>query len=159
MKMYLPFGDWSDDGHGRYEKVLIDAPSMPHLRNAQIRIEEIYGKDFWSEFAQEYNESVISETVQQALLDAKYPYERFCRYMDDSAYDKYETLEEVFESTYWLNDSECTVTMSLVMDAFIWLLNHHGAQITRLDNGEDTPMINNWTCDGFRSVGYGCFLC
>ena len=159
MKMYLPFGDWSDDGHGRYEKILIDAPSMPHLRNAQIRIEEIYGKDFWSGFAEEYNESVISETVQQALLDTKYPHERFCLYMDDSAYDKYETLEEVFESTYWLSDNECTVTMSLVIDAFIWLLNHYGAQITRLDDGEDIPMISNWTCDGFKSVGYGCFLC
>ena len=35
MKMYLPFGDWSSDGHGRYEKVLIDAPSMAHLYDAQ----------------------------------------------------------------------------------------------------------------------------
>ena len=34
MKMYLPFGDWSNDGHGRYEKVLIDAPSMEHLLKA-----------------------------------------------------------------------------------------------------------------------------
>lgn len=26
MKMYIPFGDWSDDGHGKYEKVLVEAP-------------------------------------------------------------------------------------------------------------------------------------
>lgn len=22
MKMYLPFGDWSDDGHGKWDKLL-----------------------------------------------------------------------------------------------------------------------------------------
>ena len=38
MKMYIPFGDWSDDGHGKYEKILIDAPSMESLRDAQKRI-------------------------------------------------------------------------------------------------------------------------
>ena len=158
MKMYLPFGDWSDDGHGRYEKILIDAPSMQHLRDAQIKIEEIYGKEFWSGFAEDFNESVISDTVQQALLDTGYPYERFCLYMDDNAYDEYETLEQVFDSDRWLLDNECTVTLSLVMDAFIWLLNYYGAQITRLDEGENIPMICNWTCYGFKAVGYGCFF-
>lgn len=159
MKMYLPFGDWSDDGHGRYEKILIDAPNMQFLRDAQIKIEETYGKDFWHGFAEDYNESVISDTVQKALLDTHYPYDRFCEYMDDNVYDSFQTLEEAFESTYWLSDSECTVTMSLVMDAFIWLLNCYGARIVRLDDGDDIPMICNWTCDGFRTVGYGCFLC
>lgn len=24
QKIYIPFGDWSDDGHGKYEKVLIE---------------------------------------------------------------------------------------------------------------------------------------
>ena len=40
MKMYLPFGDWSGDGHCVYEKILIDAPSMEYLLEAQKKIKE-----------------------------------------------------------------------------------------------------------------------
>ena len=28
MRFYIPFGDWSGDGHERYEKVLVEAESM-----------------------------------------------------------------------------------------------------------------------------------
>ena len=47
MKIYLPFGDWSGDGHKQYDKVLIEAPSMEHLLNAQKKIKEKYGEDFF----------------------------------------------------------------------------------------------------------------
>ena len=43
MKMYIPFGDWSDDGHGKYERVLVEAPSMQSLLDAQKRIYTKYG--------------------------------------------------------------------------------------------------------------------
>ena len=42
MKMYLPFGDWSDDGHGKYDKLLIDAPDMSSLLEAQTKLKEKY---------------------------------------------------------------------------------------------------------------------
>lgn len=35
MKFYIPFGDWSDDGHGKYENLLVEAPSMEGLLMAQ----------------------------------------------------------------------------------------------------------------------------
>ena len=28
MKMYLPFGDWSDDGHGKWDKVFNGASTQ-----------------------------------------------------------------------------------------------------------------------------------
>lgn len=153
MKMYLPFGDWSDDGHGKCKYVLIEAPSMEGLRNAQIQIEEQYGKEFWHEFAGDYDDSTISEAIEKALIATGYPAERFAESMDDSTYDEYATLEDIFNSDYY----ESYVTLDLVIDAFIWLLNAYGAQIIKVDDYEKIPTICNWTCPGFRTVGYGCF--
>lgn len=152
MKMYLPFGDWSDDGHGKYEKVLIEAPSMEHLRKAQIEIEEIYGEDFWREFAEEYENPILSEKVQTALIDSSYPIERFAEFRDDCEINKFNSLSDLFHSDYYI---DYWVNLNLVIDAFIWLLNWKGAEITR--NEEEIPMICNWTCPGFETVGYGCF--
>ncbi len=157
MKMYLPFGDWSDDGHGKYEKILIEAPNMQFLRDAQIKIEERYGKRFWDGFADDCESSAIDEDVQQALIDSGYPMRRFSKMMDDVRFDKFYSLEELFASDFWNNDQEWYVTLDLVIDAFIWLLNDNGAFITRLDAEEEIPMICNWTCNGFETVGYGCF--
>ena len=156
MKMYLPFGDWSNDGHGRYEKILIEAPSMQQIRDAQIKIEEQYGKFFWSEFAEEYDNPTIGENVQKALLETKYPIERFAESMDDIRFDEYASLAKLFESEFWNEQQEWYVCLDLVIDAFIWLLNAYGAQIIRLSDSE-IPMICNWTCNGFETVGYGCF--
>lgn len=152
MKMYLPFGDWSDDGHGKYEKVLIEAPSMEHLRKAQMEIEEIYGEDFWRDFAEEYENPTLSKKVQAALIDSSYPIERFAEFRDDCEIDKFNSLNDLFHSDYYI---DYWVNLNLVVDAFIWLLNWKGAEITR--DEEEIPMICNWTCPGFETVGYGCF--
>ena len=70
MKMYLPFGDWSDDGHGKYDKLLIDAPDMSSLLEAQKKLKEKYGdKMFGRHFASFYEEPNVGEEVWQALQD------------------------------------------------------------------------------------------
>ena len=157
MKMYLPFGDWSDDGHGKYEKILIDAPSMEHLLEAQKNISAIYGNRFWDEFANEYDEPFIGDKVQRALVDTNYPVARFAHYLDDIKAGKFNSIEELFNSEWWNVEAECYVTLDLAIDAFIYLLNAYGAGITKLEEEEEIPMICNWTCPGFETVGYGCF--
>lgn len=152
MKMYLPFGDWSDDGHGKWDKVLIDAPSMEHLLNAQKKIKAIYGKYFFEGMANQYEEPHFSEDVWQALKDSNYPIERMWETEDWNDWSDCNSIDEV------LAIDECpSLSISFVMDAFIWLLNWQGAEITRLDSKDDIPMICNWTCNGFEDVGYGCF--
>lgn len=155
MKMFLPFGDWSDDGHGKYEKILIDAPSMEHLLEAQKKITQDYDRFFWQGFAEEYEDPTITEDIMDALVKTNYPVENFKKYMDDIRYEDYNTLEEAFGSDEFSED--CFVTLDFVIDAFIWLLNAYGAEITRLDELDPIPMICNWTCRGFETVGYGCF--
>ena len=31
MQFFIPFGDWSKEGHGQYETILVEAPSMESL--------------------------------------------------------------------------------------------------------------------------------
>lgn len=152
MKMYLPFGDWSDDGHGKWDKLLIDTPSMEHLLNAQKKIKAIYGDHFFDGMADQYEEPRFSEDVWQALKDSNYPIERMWETEDWNDWSGCNSIDEV------LAIDECPfLSIGFVMDAFIWLLNWQGAEITRLDSKDDIPMICNWTCNGFETVGYGCF--
>lgn len=152
MKMYLPFGDWSDDGHGKWDKLLIDAPSMEHLLNAQKKIKAIYGDHFFDGMADQYEEPHFSEDVWQALKDSNYPIERMWETEDWNDWSDCNSIDEV------LSADECpSLSISFIMDVFIWLLNWQGAEITRLDSKDDIPMICNWTCNGFETVGYGCF--
>lgn len=46
MKAYLPFGDWSGDGHGQYDDILVDINSMDDLLIAQEKIKQQYGETF-----------------------------------------------------------------------------------------------------------------
>lgn len=152
MKMYLPFGDWSDDGHGKWDKLLIDAPSMEHLLNAQKKIKAIYGDHFFNGMADQYEEPHFSEDVWQALKDSNYPIERMWETEDWNDWSDCNSIDEVLAA------DECpSLSISFIMDVFIWLLNWQGAEITRLDSKDDIPMICNWTCNGFETVGYGCF--
>ena len=152
MKMYLPFGDWSDDGHGKWDKVLIDAPSMEHLLNAQKKIKAIYGEHFFDGMADQYEEPHFSEDIWQALKDSNYPIERMWETEDWNDWSECNSIDEVLAV-----DACPSLSLSFIMDAFIWLLNWQGAEITRLDSKDDIPMICNWTCNGFETVGYGCF--
>lgn len=47
MKFYIPFGDWSNDGHGRYKNLLVEADSMADVVSAQKKIKDKYGEDFF----------------------------------------------------------------------------------------------------------------
>ena len=150
--MYLPFGDWSNDGHGIWDKVLIEAPSMEHLLNAQKKIKAIYGKHFFDGMADRYEKHHFSDDVWQALKDSNYPIERMWETEDWNDWSEYNSIDEVLAV-----DACPSLSINFVMDAFIWLLNWQGAEITRLDSKDDIPMICNWTCNGFETVGYGCF--
>ena len=152
MKMYLPFGDWSDDGHGKWDKLLIDAPSMEHLLNAQRKIKAIYGEHFFEGMADQYAKPYFSEDVWQALKDSNYPIERMWETEDWNDWSNCNSIDEVLAI-----DDRPLLGIEFIMDTFIWLLNWQGAEITRLDSKDDIPMICNWTCNGFETVGYGCY--
>ena len=147
MKMYLPFGDWSGDGHCIYEKILIDAPSMEHLLEAQKKIKEKYGSMFFKNYANKYQNATLGDEIWDALEEAQYPVERLAQYDDINDWKDTKSMQEA---------RGYLIGIAAVIDTFIWLLNWYGAQITRLDEDE-IPMICNWTCHGFETAGYGCY--
>ncbi len=149
MKMYIPFGDWSDDGHGKYDKVLVEAPSMQSLSDAQKRICEKYGKNFFDSYANQYDDSRLSEVIWQALADTKYPIERLIEYEEVNDWYGYKSIEDMITA-----DFNPYLSLEFVEDSFIWLLNAFDAKITKL---KEIPVICNWTCPDFKTVGYGCF--
>ena len=83
MKMYLPFGDWSDDGHGKYDKLLIDAPGMLSLFEAQKKLKEKYGdKMFEDHFASFYEEPNVYLLFRKACDWMDSDYSRFDYYFN-----------------------------------------------------------------------------
>lgn len=148
MKFYIPFGDWSDDGHGKYENLLVEAPSMEGLLKAQEKIKERYGKDFFSHIADEYEDSSIGDDVYEALKDTGYSLKRFLKVqgIDQDLFSSWREYKNDEASSY--------ISLRAIQDIFVWLLNAYGAKIEVM---EEIPQINNWTCRGFEAVGYGCF--
>lgn len=150
MRFYLPFGDWSADGHGQSDKVLIEAPSMLQVLDAQRDIMEQYGEDFFKGYANKYEEPTLSRKVWQALVDEGYPIERFQKYEEINDWSGFSSLEAALTA-----DPNPYVSLDFVTDSFIWLLNQHSAEIRVID--DDIITICNWTCPGFQTVGYGCY--
>lgn len=152
MKMYLPFGDWSCNGHGKYKEYLIEAPSMEHLLIAQEKIKIKYGRFFFDGMASNYEEPFLSKQNWQALIDTKYPIERFQEKENITTWDDCSSISEM------LKKNDCPIVgLDFVVDAFIWLLNAFGAKIIIYEEENSIPMICSWTCPGFETVGYGCF--
>ena len=152
MKMYIPFGDWSDDGHGKYVRILVEAPSMEGLLMAQKRIKEKYGERFFDGYADKYEHPYLSSIIWEALIDTNYPIERMIEYEEVNDWTGCESVQTALEE-----DDNPAVSLDFVIDTFIWLLNAFGAEIVQLDKRDEIPMICNWTCHGFETVGYGCF--
>ena len=152
MKAYLPFGDWSNDGHGRYHNVLVDIHSMQELLEAEKDIKTKYGKYFFDDFANEYDTPRLSKECWQALMDTGMPVSTLINY--DTAND-WTGVESVAQALSI--DSNPNLSLEFIEHAFIWLLNSYGANIIILDDDDRIPEINNWTCPGFENVGYGCW--
>lgn len=153
MKAYLPFGDWSGDGHCQYEDVLVNINSMNDLLMAQKEIKKQYGETFFEDYANDYGQPKLSEQCWQALIDHNIPID----ILEESEMVDCDD-DEIYNIQDFLNmDSNPYVTIDFIINSFIWLLNQYGANITVCSMDEHIPQINNWTCPGFQTVGYGCF--
>lgn len=152
MKAYLPFGDWPGDGHCQYDDILVDINSMNDLLIAQEKIKQQYGETFFKDYANVYDTPQLSERCWQALIDHHMPIEILenSELLDED--DEINNIQD-FLKTY----PNPYVNLDFIEYSFIWLLNEYGANIKILSDEENIPQINNWTCPGFETVGYGCF--
>lgn len=146
MKAYLSFGDPFNDEHGQCRKVLVEIPYISAAYDAEQRIKEKYGQWFFSGFAQDCNEPFLSEEIWQALIETKYPIERFREKEDSNDWEDINSLVEAIAI-----DSNPSITLNFCIDAYIWLVNAFGAEVVVCDEDVlDAPC---------SSPGYGCFFC
>lgn len=148
MKMILRFGDYSEDGHGKYVDQLIEIAREENFINAINCVNKYFPK-FFDSFATEYLDCSIGEKVKQALLLTNYPYKRWNELQYYEFPEDYTNLLDFFSSDLWNNTyCRCVLTTSVVIDAVIWVLNYYGAGIIKLDSDRDIPIY------GFKA-GYG----
>lgn len=145
MKMYLPFGDYWHCGHGQYKTVLVEVPNQRSVFEAECRVKEKYGRNFFKGFACDYDDPSFDELVWKALIETEYPVERFKKIDNTNEFDDVNSLSEVLS----IDSSPC-IDIDFCIDAYIWLVNAFGAEIFVLDGGIET--ISNCSL-----VGYGCF--
>lgn len=154
MKMYLPFGDLWEDGHGKSIKRLIDAPSVDQVETAYAKICEKYGSDIFRQFAGEYESPYLTENAWNILIENGYTVEQFKQFDDNGMSDNenIRTWKDVFDFSQKDEDNEEDtpfVSLDFIIDCTIFLLNQFGAKITILDN--DLPVVS------WADPGYGCF--
>jgi hypothetical protein len=147
IRIYIPFGDWSNDGHGRYERVMVLAQSMEDLRQAVDNIREKYGPHIFDEIANEYGYSGISENIYNILVDNGYDFSKVGE-LEDIA-DDYapEGWQEYIKNEIVNNHNGLMLTT--IEDIYFFLLRLGGARFEVCK--DDIPMFT------YESVGYGCF--
>lgn len=68
-QFYLPIGDWSKDGHGECEKILIESDSsLEDIREAHFKIEEKTGIDI-HEIANEYEDNTMKSDTCLEIIE------------------------------------------------------------------------------------------
>lgn len=144
MKTYFYYGDYYDDGHGHYERVLVDIPSEEQVYEAIQKVRDTYNCErIFDGFGNEYNQPFLSETAWKAMIDADYPIERLADYSEEDG--DIHSFKEL-HSHYPDYDFE----IEDIIDMHIWLLNKFGAGITQLGPDEEFPSF-------VFMMGYGCW--
>lgn len=68
-QFYLPIGDWSKDGHGECDNILIESnSSLEDIREAHFKIEEVTGINI-HKIASEYEDNTIKSDTCLDLIE------------------------------------------------------------------------------------------
>lgn len=149
-KYYFHFGDYYGDGHRQYVTVCLESPK------SKTEIQEIIARaefrhpafNNWDTgLAKQYDEPYIGDIAWNDIIELGYPYERFCNMVDDVEYEGFndwETLKKYHQL------STIVVTIELIIDIWLFVLNHYGAELKEVVEKEEK---NNFDF----AYGYGCF--
>lgn len=148
-QFYLPIGDWSNDGHGVCEKVLIESTaSLQEIRDAHFKMEEVTGINI-HKIANDYEDNTISSDTCLELIELGLDINSLL----DGGYEGL-TKENILDEEEYYIDSEGMAKM------WVDLLNKTDESLKIVMVAEDeVPMIPFYGFDeqkrhmGF--VGYG----
>lgn len=160
-KMYLVLGDWSGDGHGKSEKVLVVSnKTVKEIQNAYKASCKLTGVSFnhnedftgqnrdWREakkyqIATEYEQGFkVSGEAKQALKDAGYDVDKHFAFGMDEDDDQVEDNDVIFLHIW-------TEFVKLSLPDLI---------INKVPEDEDMPVINGYWDKGLNvQFGYGLY--
>lgn len=143
-RIYIPFGDWANDDHGRYEKVIVLARSEENLWQAVDNIKEKYGQYIFEGLANQYQDSSISEDIYKILIDNQYDFSKIPE-LEDIPEDREEYYKPYEEHV----KNSSALPLKTIQDIYFFLLRLGGA-IFEISQ-EEIPLFT------YESVGYGCF--
>ena len=159
--MYLVLGDWSDDGHGKYDKVLVESnKSVKEIQNAYKASCKLTGVSFnhnedfterkrdWMEarkyqIATEYGQGFdVSDEAKQALRDAGFDVEKHFAYGMDEDGDQIAENNIIFLYLW-------TEFVKLSLPDLI---------INKITKDNSIPVINGYWNDNLNvQFGYGLY--
>jgi|688.fasta_scaffold805357_1 hypothetical protein len=160
-KMYLVLGDWSDDGHGKYDKVLVESnKSVEEIQDAYKASCKLTGvsfnhnEDFTErkrnykekqkyQIATEYEQGFnVSDEAKQALRDAGFDVEKHFAYGMDEDNDQIEDNDVIFLYLW-------TEFVKLSLPDLI---------INKIPEDDNIPVINGyWDKNLNVQFGYGLY--
>jgi hypothetical protein len=172
-KMYLNIGDWSDDGHGKWEKILLES-NLPvedvqqaykdscKLTGVSFNHSENYTgvKRDWQEqrkyeICTEYEESSIQPETLEILL--KFGFAEAFLNSEDCFNDDWKELYEKGESVYL---GDCGLPSDFY-EIWVWFvkLSNSKLELKRIDTSNNIPNINGFWNENLNvQFGYGLFL-
>lgn len=159
--MYLVLGDWSDDGHGKYDKVLVESnKSVEEIQDAYKASCKLTGvsfnhnEDFTErkrnykekqkyQIATEYEQGFnVSDEAKQALRDAGFDVEKHFAYGMDEDNDQIEDNDVIFLYLW-------TEFVKLSLPDLI---------INKIPEDDNIPVINGyWDKNLNVQFGYGLY--
>jgi hypothetical protein len=160
-KMYLVLGDWSDDGHGKYDKVLVESnKSVKKIQDAYKASCKLTGVSFnhnddYTEIKRDYKEQEkyhiatdyeqgfdVSDEAKQALRNAGFDVDKHFAFGMDNDNDQVEDNDVIFLYLW-------TEFVKLSLPDLI---------INKLPEDKSIPVINGyWNKNLNVQFGYGLY--
>ena len=165
MKTYIVLGDWSDDGHGKYDKILCDITG--DLKSAKLNFIKAC-QNFKVSF--DVNDEYLNVTSDWGNSnDYRIACEYGDRYLPVIAYERFlsnSTFPKKFNknsdnyTTFWNNDYGLCLDKKSIIEIIFWLVStvDNSFSGTIIDNKDTIPVFNGyWDKDLNIQIGYGLY--
>ena len=138
MIMFLTFGDYYNDGHGKFKLIFVEGDDPKAVQIAETKIKERY-PDLY--MAEDYEDGSLNDVAWEAIKNSAYPISRFASIDESHNWEGVTDWEEIKQGNGYYD-------INVIIDIYIWLLNEYGAGITQIE----VPHALD------SNIGYGWFV-
>lgn len=136
MIMYLTFGDYYDDGHGKFKIVFVEGEDPKAVTLAKEQLIKQY-PDFY--MAQDYKSCKFNDSAWEAIEASGYPIWRFAEKDENHNWNGVNSWDEIKTANGFYD-------IDVIIDIYIWLLNDFGAgiKLVEIPHALDTNVGYGW---------------